>query len=271
MQTLAGHLELVCSLDSEKRSYISRQSFCAPYHISKPYQAEHALVVQVVNPTAGLFSGDRLESCIHVERGARLLLSTPSASRAHTMHSGRAELAQTFHVAEGAWLEYSPAPLIPQRASEIRQTTQVRLDAGGEMFFLEILAPGRVARGECFEFSKVDWDFSLFHDGRLIAAERFILRPGDESLTALRSPFSAGYYASGYLVTSRIPLEDECWENIRALNSKDVLVGTSRLSQGGWGIRILARESVAMQKTIAHLRRSLSVRLPELGTQVRKI
>ena len=38
MQTLAGHLELVCSLDSGKALHISRQSFCAPYHISKPYQ-----------------------------------------------------------------------------------------------------------------------------------------------------------------------------------------------------------------------------------------
>src|SRR4051794_19436454 len=173
MQTLAGHLELVCSLDSEKRSYISRQSFCAPYHISKPYQGEHALIVQVVNPTAGLFAGDRLESCIHVECGAHLLLSTPSASRAHAMQCGRAELMQTFHVAEGAWLEYSPAPLIPQRASEIRQTTRVKLDAGGGNFFFEIFGAGRGARGGCFGFLKMGLGFFFFSYGFLICWGRF--------------------------------------------------------------------------------------------------
>src|SRR6478672_8677605 len=169
MQTLAGHLHLVCSTDGAGGSYISHQSFSAPFHISKSYQSGHALMVQVINPTAGLFAGDRLESAIRVEHGARLHISTPSSTRIHTMHSGMAQTLQSFHVAEGGWLEYSPASLIPQRRGRYRQTTRVELERGAELFFFETLAPGRVACGECFEFHELDWDFSLVYDKQLIA------------------------------------------------------------------------------------------------------
>ncbi|MDB6030243.1 MAG: Urease accessory protein UreD [Verrucomicrobiales bacterium] len=271
MQILSGHLSLVCSLDESGRSHISRQSFCAPFHISKPYQDEHALMVQVVNPTAGLFSGDSLQSEICVEHGARLHISTPSASRIHTMHSGRAELHQSFHVAEAAWLEYNPAALIPQKTGRYRQITRITLAAGAETFFIETLAPGRVARGECFEFSRIDWDLTLTYDHQLIAAERYHLSPSDDSLAALRYPFPSAWYASGYLITERIAPCHNCWEQIRKLNSPDVLLGASRLVKAGWSLRVVARDNLILQKTLSSLRKIFSETIPELRSGSRKL
>lgn len=86
----AGHLELTCSADAAGRSYLSHQSFRAPFHISKPYPDEHALIVQVINPTAGLFAGDVLRSDIRVEAGGRLHNTSPSASRVHRVTAGLA-------------------------------------------------------------------------------------------------------------------------------------------------------------------------------------
>ena len=114
MQHLSGHLELTCSADDHARSYIRRQSFRAPFHLSKPYWDGHALIAQIANPTAGLFAGDTLRSEVTVDPGARLLLTTTSASRVHTMPAGRAEVHQTYHVASGAWLEVRPELFIPQ-------------------------------------------------------------------------------------------------------------------------------------------------------------
>ena len=45
---------------------------------------------------------------MRVERGARLVLTTPSANRVHTMRGGKAEICQTFRVESGGSLEVWP-------------------------------------------------------------------------------------------------------------------------------------------------------------------
>jgi urease accessory protein len=271
MALLAGHLELTCAADESGRSYLSRQSFRAPFHISKPYWDENALVVQIINPTAGLFAGDSLRCDVSVESGARLHLTTPSATRVHTMNAGQAEVQQDFQVADGAWLEFNPAPLIPQRNCRLRQCTRIHVSRSGELFFAEMLAPGRVAHGECFEFLQIDWECNLFWDLRLVARERFCLRPGDMSLNPLKAPFPQGYYASCYLITERLPGGHACWTEIHELNSADAWIGASRLVAAGWSIKILARDSLNLHRTVQSLRRILSSWLSPLASLSRKL
>ena len=206
-----------------------------------------------------------------VESGARLHLTTPSASRIHAMRAGRAELEQKFFVARGGWLELQPSLLIPQKDCRYRQTTRVQVEDGGELFLVESLSPGRVAHGEWFQFSGIDWEFDLYWAGRLIARERFVLRPRDESLAALKSPFPHGYYASGYLITERLTAANDCWRQINELNSGDVLVAASRLAAAGWSIKLLARDSPALDSTLKAIRRILSVSLPALQSNARKL
>jgi urease accessory protein len=268
---LDGHLKLVCSADESGRSFPSEQSFSAPFHLSKPYWDGHALIVQVINSTAGLFSGDRLRSFVQVARGARLHLTTPSASRVHTMQDGWAGVEQVFHVAAGGWLEYSPAPLIPQRDCRYRQVTRVDIETGGEGFFLETLSPGRVAHGEAFAFAELDWTCELRLGPKLVARERFRLRPGDHSVKPLQHPFPTASCASGYLVTERVQPESPCWEMVCGLNGEHVLVGASRLARGVWCLRLLARDSVAMRRAQRELRRIFSAALPEMKSAARNL
>jgi urease accessory protein len=268
---LEGHLELVCAADEAGRSVLARQLFRVPFHISKPYWNDHALVVQMVNPTAGLFAGDALRCEVRVESDARLHLTTPSASRIHTMKGGRAELEQRFFVARGGWLEFQPALLIPQRQCRYRQKTEIEVETGGELFFIETFAPGRVAHGEAFSFSEIEWEFSLSYQQRLIARERFTLRPTDTSLAPLKTPFPRAYFASGYLVSDRLDHQPESWSQIRDLNSAAVLVGASRLAASGWSIKVLARDSVALNQTIQSVRRVFASTLFSLRSNARKL
>src|SRR5947209_4379672 len=155
---LRGHLDLTCSCDAAGRSYLARQSFNAPFSISKPHWDGHALKVQMVNPTAGLLSGDRLCSEVNIETGARLTLTSPSATRLHTMAEGCAEATQHFSIAPGARLCFLPSILMPHRKTRYHQTTRIDVEAGGELLYLEMVAPGRVAHGECFEYGELRFD-----------------------------------------------------------------------------------------------------------------
>src|SRR5580700_10565335 len=119
--TFSGHLHLEAVLRDDGRTALARQSFRAPFHISKPYWDGRVLQVRVINPTAGILAGDRLELTVRAAAGAALLVTTPAAARAFMMRSGvTAECRQNFVVEAGGCLEYAPEPLFPHRDSDYR-------------------------------------------------------------------------------------------------------------------------------------------------------
>ena len=55
-----GHLHIECQADSDGRTFLAKQSFRTPVHLSKPHWDGKYLIINVVNPTAGLFAGDHV-------------------------------------------------------------------------------------------------------------------------------------------------------------------------------------------------------------------
>ena len=254
---LNGHLRLVCAVDDLGRMYLREQSFAAPVHLSKPHLDEDTLVVNIVNPTAGLLAGDRVRYDVAVEAGARVLLTAPSASRAHRIVEGDARVVQEFHVAAGGWLESWPEMFIPQGGARYRQQTTLRVAEGGEALLIEMLAPGRTASGEVFAYAELDWETDVFLGEVKIARERYTLTPDSPALSAMRARFPEAYYASCFLLSPHLPPSSECWRRIHDLQCADAWVGCSALTQGGWAIRVLAAGSVVLRKTIATIRGEL--------------
>lgn len=223
-------------------------------HISKPHHDADALVVNVVNPTAGLLEGDRVECRIDVEGGGRLVLTTPSASRAHRMRDGFAEVHQELHVAGAGFLEFWPELFIPQGGTRFRQKTSLSVDDGGELLFFESLAPGRVAAGESFAFHELEWETDVHFAGTLVARERYRIRPQDESVRTLQRAFTDAYYASGFVISPKLTDKDPCWQRIHDLHTKEAWVGCGRLPAGGWVIKMLAAGSVELRRTLNAVR-----------------
>ena len=247
---LAGHLELVCDSDARGRTRLRHQSFRAPVHLSKPYHDEGALVLNVINPTAGFLDGDRLRCEIRVERGACLLLTTPSAGRVHTMRGGRAEVTQRFRVEAGGCLEVWPELLIPQRGARYHQQTAIDLEAEAELLFFETLAPGRVAMGETFAYDELCWATDVRRAGRLIARERYRLIPADGSLDGLRRRFPSAYYAGAFLVAPMFAARSTAWDALHGLHGENVWLGISALAEGAWALKIVAADSLVFRRTL---------------------
>ena len=254
---LSGHLELVADADARGQTRLRHQSFCAPVHLSKPFHDADALVVNIVNPTAGLLDGDRLRIDVRVERGARLVLTTPSANRVHTMHGGHAEVTHRFLVEAGGSLEWWPELLIPQRGARYRQRTELDVAEGGELLFFEQLAPGRTAAGEVFAYDELRWATDLRVAGRLLARERYGLLPGGGSLDALRQRFPQAYYASAFVVTPGTGVPSACWETLRAAQGADAWVGASALAEGIFAWKLVAANSLALRWTAGAMRETV--------------
>lgn len=271
---LNGHFHLEAERRADGRTILARQSFRAPFHLSKPYWDGQSLLVQVVNPTAGILAGDRLESSISVGAGAGLVVTTPSASRVFQMKEGSADAQQVFTVKEGGWLEFLPEPIVPHAGSSYRQRTMLEIEAGGEAVYADFLMPGRMARGEAWAWSRLQLELTVRLGGQLVLRERFC-QSGAE-LRKLADLTGAGDGASfGNIVLVSASLRsDSTWRTeIEALHGEGLWVGVSPLAGDGdaWSLKVVAPDSIHMRQCLKKVRAILAQRLPRLNAEMRKL
>ncbi len=274
MTEFSGHLSLRAAVGARARTVLAAQSFRAPYHLSKPYWDADTgvLLAQVVNPTAGILSGDRLESDIRVGEGAALLVTTPSASRSFRMKSGSAECRQTFAVAKGGWLEVMPEPLVPHRGCSYRQTTRIEVEAGGAAFYADLLVSGRVAHGEAWGWDRLVLESEVTVGGILALRERFDQTgPALQALAALAGSGPAACFGNAVLIPER---EDDggAWRPaLTALHGDGLWLGISRLRAAGWSIKFVAPSTARLKQTLREIRRILAPAFPRLACDPRKL
>ena len=271
-QGIQGHMRLVCAPDSRGFSSLQEQSFRAPIHLSKPHWDQDTLVLNVVNPTAGLLEDDRILQEATVRTGARLLLTMPGASRAHRVRHGWAALEQRFTVESGAFLEALPEIFIPQAGACYKQSTRLEAAEGAELLFFESLAPGRTASGEVFEYRWLDWRTDLWIGEKHAAKERLWLEPGTATIRALRTQFPAAYYGSVLAVGKPFAEASDALQALHTLQSEEVWIGHSRLAHpSGWTLRVLAKTAPALRATLLAIRSSLYATLQRTPPGLRRI
>ncbi|WP_411827735.1 urease accessory protein UreD [Luteolibacter sp. AS25] len=266
--SISGHLRIRCDVRDDGVPYLSKQSFRAPIHLSKSHRDAGALIVTLVNPTAGFFDGDALVCEVEVGNDAKLVLSTPSSSRVFRTRTGKPAVCdQTFHVDKGGFLEWIPEAFIPHKGASYEQRTSIHLEEGASLFFIDWISPGRVARGECFEYEKLRWELDLFVSGDLVAREKYEmigLGRGPEGITAM---FESGHFISVFLSGKMV----ENWpkEKIEQLENDDVYMGHGGLNGEAMVLRAICRDSLAARGFVEELRKilydSAGMELPKLG------
>jgi urease accessory protein len=276
MADFSGHLSLSAAVRDHGRTVLAEQSFRAPFHLSKPYwDTDHrALIVQIVNPTAGILAGDRLESTIGVERGAALLVTTPSASRIFQMRGGAAECRQRFSVSAGGWLEVMPEPLVPHRGSRYHQITEVEVDRDGALFFVDQLMPGRVGHGERWAWQRLCLELTVRVAGERVLRER-LEQSGDElrRVADFAGSGATACFANAILIAPAAARPtDAVWRpQLSVLHRDRLWIGVSALRAGGWSIKLVARDALQLRDALRETRRILAPHFPRLGCDLRKL
>lgn len=272
-----GQLSLRAEALPDGRTAIGAQAFRAPYHVSKPYwdADTRTLLVQVVNPTAGILSGDQLESSVEVAAGAALLLTTPSASRVFRMRTGEAGSTQRFSVEAGGWLEVLPEPLVPHRGSVFRQRTSLAVAEGGAAFYADLLLPGRVAHGEAWGWDRLILELDVRCAGERILHERFDQDGvGLRALAALAGAGEGACFGNVVVIAPALAAGGApAWrEQLHALHTDGVWIGASQLRlNAGWSIKFVASDGVKLKQTLNAIRRALTAVCPHLACDARKL
>jgi urease accessory protein len=261
---LIGHLKVRASPDPQGRTHLSEQSFRAPFHIGKGYWDGQVMQLRVVNPTAGILAGDRLELAVDVDRGASLAVLTPAATRAFMMTSGVAACEQRFTVAAGAWLEYAPEPLFPHTQSDYSQSTRLELAPGAEAYYAEALAPGRVGRGESWAWRRLRLSLDVTLGGKLLFRERLDCTGADFARLAAFYGKTEAWFATVVFYSEGLRDDSPVWEAIRPFGAP------TRLALGLYLVRVIAGGSIELRDTLAGLRTAAASVLPALGADLRR-
>ncbi len=210
-----------------------------------------------MSPTAGLLEGDRVEIDVAVDPGAALILSNPTALRIHKMGEGKAVWNQRIQVDSNAFLENNPEWLIPQSESRFEQTSRIELGVDSRLFFIEAIAPGRVASGESFAFHSFRNRFELYHNKALSALEQYDLRPAEGNSKGWNVAFENPFYISVYLAAPELQDSSPLFQDAYELMTDSLRIGSSKLACGNaWNLKILARSPVDAKAALEAVRTS---------------
>jgi urease accessory protein len=155
-----------------------------------PYMAQRALYcdqgmpdlacVFLITTSGCLLQGDRLALDVRVGPRAQAHVTTQSATKIHTMDANYAAQTQTITLADDAYLEFLPDPVIPHRHARFVSDTRISIAPTATILFSEIIQPGRKHHrpDECFGATVMSISIAAVRpDGRPLFTEKLVIEP----------------------------------------------------------------------------------------------
>ncbi|MEM8810301.1 MAG: urease accessory protein UreD [Cyanobacteria bacterium P01_G01_bin.38] len=189
-------MRVSCAGGGQGSSFIAHQYATYPFRLSGNLRLDptdpHRVYAYIMNACPGLLSGDNLQLALQVGARASLYLTDQSATKVHSRPMGGSTAHQTWTMAVGAhaYLEYVPEPIILFKSADVTQRMQVTLHPQGRLVLSEMIVPGRLARGEVYNFDRFQSRLRVeTPDGQLCFADNQVLL--GQSNRFRHSPFLA--------------------------------------------------------------------------------
>jgi urease accessory protein len=225
--------------------------FTLPLQVMAPVALDDAAcVVSLLNPTGGVVGGDRLTIDVEVGPGAHACLTTPSATRIYRTAGEPAVQRVRLVLAPGAIAEWVPDHAIPSAGAALRQSLEVEVGAGATLLAIDAFAAGRVARGEAWQFARLDSALTARDARGLVLHDRFVLE-GGEAWRGLGFAEGRPYFATVVLI-AEAGLDDVVAGLPDALTGiAGATAAVARLPRRGALIRCLAADAPALTEALA--------------------
>ena len=199
--------------------------------------------------TAGcVLQGDRLATEITLGPGARAHVTTQSATKVHGMDANYAAQSQALVLADEAYLEFLPDPLIPHRGARFASDTRITIAPSASLLYAEVVQPGRLHHhpDECFGLTVLSLATRAQRpDGTLLFAEKLLIDP-------VRNPIRQAGVMNGFAVFGNVILctppaaADRIHDAIdaRVDEAQGIAYGACRLpNEAGLVFKVVGRET----------------------------
>jgi urease accessory protein len=182
-----GRLELAFAVDGDGETNLVRDLARAPFHVSGTLGHDplpEAETVYVQSPTGGVAQGDRHAVDVEVRSDAVAHVSTQSSQKVLSMACNYAAADVSLSVESGSHLDYVPEPTILHEDSRFFQSVDLHLAPDASAVVGDVVVPGRLARGERFDFERYLSRLRVRRDGELLVDDATHLRPDDADPSA---------------------------------------------------------------------------------------
>jgi urease accessory protein len=156
----------------------------APYMVQRALYCDQEMAdlacVFLINTTGCLVQGDRLELDVMVGSRAQAHVTTQSATKIHAMDANYAAQTQNITLADDAYLEFLPDPVIPHRHARFVSDTRISIAPTATILFSEIIQPGRRHHrpDECFGATMISISTVAARPcGRTLFIEKLVIEP----------------------------------------------------------------------------------------------
>jgi urease accessory protein len=231
----------------------------APYMVQRALYCDSEMpglaCVFLITTTGCLLQGDRLALEITLGPRAEAHVTTQSATKIHAMDANYAAQTQIITLADDAYLEFLPDPVIPHRQARFISNTHMSIAPSATLLFSEIIQPGRKHHhpDECFGATVISISTSaarpagcsLFTEKLLIEPQRYAMRQ-----TGVMDSFDV--FANVILCTPK-DKADRVYERMEAdVDLTDgVAFGACRLpNDAGLIYKILGRETAQVKAKV---------------------
>ena len=258
-----GVLRVAFHDDGAGKTVISDQFSKVPLHAQRAMHYDDSCPgmahMYIASVSGGILQGDKYRIDIAVGKGAMAHVTTQGATRVYGMDHGMAVQQVSAKLEDGAYLEFVPDQIIPYGGSRFRQETSLQVHDSATAVCSEIVAPGRVAMGEAFEYDLCHLKIRAANQDnvlRLIDAAR--LEPKRQRLGSFGVMGKHAIVGSAYILTRKNVqrLHDKINASISA--NADIAGGASTARGGGLLVRVLGAKTEtvkgAILDTVGHAR-----------------
>ncbi|MBR8835591.1 MAG: urease accessory protein UreD [Stigonema ocellatum SAG 48.90 = DSM 106950] len=253
METIkrTNNLELRLKCDRIGQTILSHQRTAYPLRVSPVFRLDdadsHRAYLYVMSTSPGLLAQDELNISLQLAANTSLYLTDQAATKVHSMPiaGSKATTNYEIEIGSGATLEFVPEPLILFADATLQQTTNINIHPTGKLFLSEIILPGRIAKGELYQFHHYFNRLKVTStNGELWFIDAMHLF-GKNNLFTNSNLFASSPVLGNLLVVlpdTNLKLLSESVEDLKAANCLGLTVASSILPQGrGLLIRAIAK------------------------------
>ena len=253
-----NNLELNLKCDRTNKTICIHQYTTYPLRLSTVFRLDGAntnrAYLYTMNTSPGLLAKDELKMSLQLKDNTNLYLTDQAATKVHPMpieHS-QATVDYQIELRSRSCLELVPEPIILYSDAALTQNILVKLDCTAKLFLSEIILPGRLARGESYQFRYYFNRLKLIDlTGKLLFTDAMHLQ-GKFNLfkdNKLFAPLPIMGNAIAVYPDLDLELLSKELEDIQVTNFPNLMVATSILpSDCGLLIRAFANKTIQLKE-----------------------
>ena len=144
--------------DRTNKTICTHQYTTYPLRLSTIFRLDGAntnrAYLYTMNTSPGLLAKDELKISLLLETDTNLYLTDQAATKVHPMpiNHSQATVDYQIELRSRSCLELVPEPIILYSDAALNQNISIKLDRTAKLFLSEIILPGRLARGESYQF-----------------------------------------------------------------------------------------------------------------------